>query len=111
MRGDALRVSDLLEAIERIRSFASGGRTGFFGDPKTSEAITFELLKIGEAATGLSVAFRESNTKVPWRRLVDLRNEIVHEYFRVELDDLWEFVVHELEGLERELRRLTPRQE
>jgi uncharacterized protein with HEPN domain len=107
VRGDALRVSDMLEAIERIRAFVSGGRAAFFADPKTREAVTFQVLKLGEAATGLTPAFRQSHVRVPWRRLIGLRNEIVHEYFRIELDDLWEFVVKDLDGLERELRRLV----
>jgi uncharacterized protein with HEPN domain len=109
VRGDALRISDMLEAIERIRAFTSGGRAAFFSDPKTHEAVTLQLLKLGEAAGGLAPAFRESHDRVPWRRLVDLRNQIVHEYFRIELDDLWEFVIQDLTGLERELRRLVPK--
>jgi len=109
MRGDALRVSDMLEAIERIRAFVSGGRATFFADPKTREAVTLQVLKLGEAANGISPAFRRSHDRVPWRRLVDLRDEIVHVYFRIDLDDLWEFVIKDVDGLERDLRHLVPR--
>jgi uncharacterized protein with HEPN domain len=100
----------MLESIERVRAFTSAGRAAFFTDSKTSEAVTLQLLKLGEAASGLTAAFRGAHERVPWGRLVALRNQIVHEYFRVDLDDLWEFVVRDLDELERELRRLFPRE-
>ncbi|EQD54440.1 protein containing DUF86 [mine drainage metagenome] len=78
----------MLEAIERIRAFTSGGRAEFFNDPRTHEAVAYEALKLGEAANRLSRPFRSAHPKVPWDRLIRLRHEIVHEYFRVELDDL-----------------------
>lgn len=106
MRADPLRVADMLEAVERIRGFVAPGRGTFFGDTKTQVAVAYEILKLGEAASRLSPSFRKSHPGVPWRRLVSLRNEIVHEYFRVDLDGVWEFVETELASLERGLRHL-----
>ena len=106
MRGDLVRVADMLEALERIRGFVAGGRPEFFGDTKTQVAVAYELLKLGEAANGLSSAFRHAHPEVPWRRLISLRNEMVHEYFRFDLDTVWEFIESELVGLERRLRTL-----
>lgn len=104
MRDDRLRVADMQEAIERMRSFVSGGRAAFFGDPRTNEAVAYEVLKLGEAAGRISTPFRKAHPTVPWRRLAALRNEIVHEYFRIDLEDLWEFVAVEMETVERALR-------
>ncbi|MGI0133041.1 MAG: HepT-like ribonuclease domain-containing protein [Thermoplasmata archaeon] len=106
MRDDALRVADILEALERIRGFVSGGRSAFFGDSKTQAAVAYEVLKMGEAANGTSAGFQKAHAAVPWRRLIALRNEIVHESFRVDLDALWEFIESELPGVERALRTL-----
>ena len=106
MRDDSLRIADMREALERIQGFASGGRAAFFSDPKTNEAIAYEMLKLGEAAGRVSAPFRKKHTEVPWRRLASLRNEIVHEYFRIDLDSLWEFVQSELDAVDRALRGL-----
>ena len=106
MREDPLRVADMLEALERIQSFVSGGRSEFFGDTKTQVAVAYELLKLGEAANGTSFALRRSHPGIPWRRLISLRNTIVHEYFRVDLDTLWEFIETELSEVERALRKV-----
>ncbi|HEV2449118.1 MAG TPA: HepT-like ribonuclease domain-containing protein [Thermoplasmata archaeon] len=104
MRDDLLRIADMREAIERIRSFVSVGRSTFFGDLRVNEAVAYELLKLGEAAGRVSPSFRRAHGAVPWRALANQRNRIVHEYFRLDLDDLWEFVSVELAVLERALR-------
>ncbi|MCI4346495.1 MAG: DUF86 domain-containing protein [Thermoplasmata archaeon] len=97
----------MLEALERIRGFSSGGRATFLSDAKTQEAVAYELLKLGEAANRVSKPFRSSHAAFPWARLIEPRNEIVHEYFRVDPDSLWEFVESELDGVERKLRQLV----
>lgn len=106
MRADVLRLADMLESIENIRGFISGGRATFFTDEKTHEAVAYEVLKLGEAANRISPSFRRNHSAVPWKRIVALRNAVVHEYFRVDLDALWEFASKELDALERDLRRL-----
>jgi uncharacterized protein with HEPN domain len=106
VRDDSLRIVDMREAIERIRSFVTRGRSAFFGDLRTHEAVAYEVLKLGEAASRVGSAFRRAHPKVPWSRLAALRNEIIHEYFRVDLDDLWEFVDSEMGDVERLLRDL-----
>lgn len=107
MRDDVLRLADMLEALEHIRSFTVSGQAQFFADQKTQEAVAYEILKLGEAAGRVTPTFRRSHRTVPWQRLIRLRNEIVHEYFRLELEDIWEFASRELDQLERGLRAVS----
>jgi uncharacterized protein with HEPN domain len=107
VREDRVRLSDMLQALEKIRGFSSGSRGSFLSDPKTQEAVAYELLKLGEAATRVSKSFRAAHPEFPWDTLINLRNQIVHEYFRVDPDNLWEFVERELDRLERQLRVLS----
>lgn len=86
MRDDRPRLADRLEALERIRSFSAGGRASFLCDTRTQEAVAYELLKLGEAASRGSKSFRRAHPGFPWAHLIGLRNEIVHEYFRVDPD-------------------------
>ncbi|MCI4336829.1 MAG: DUF86 domain-containing protein [Thermoplasmata archaeon] len=97
----------MLEALEKIRGFSSGGRAPFLADEKTQTAVAYELLRLVEAASHVSQTCRRDHAEFPWSRLIDLRNEIVHEYFRIGADSLWEFVEHELDGIERRLRHLS----
>jgi uncharacterized protein with HEPN domain len=109
VREDRMRLADILQAMERIRGFTATGREVFYGDLKSQEAVAFEVLKIGEAASRVTPSFRRMHLAVPWKRLVDLRNALVHEYFRLEVGDLWAFVTEEMDELEKALR--TPASE
>jgi uncharacterized protein with HEPN domain len=104
MKADTARLSDMLEAIEKIRGFTSSGRAAFFAQPTVNESVAFETLKLGEASARVSASFRRAHPGVPWRRLVELRNQLIYECFRLNLDDLWGFVSKEMIDLERELR-------
>ncbi|MCI4318205.1 MAG: DUF86 domain-containing protein [Thermoplasmata archaeon] len=107
MRGDSLRLADMLQALERIRTFAAPGAATMLADPKTADAIAYEVLKLGEAASQLSPLLRSKHPGVPWGRLIRQRNQMVHEYFRTDEATLWKFVVHDLDPLERELRKIV----
>jgi uncharacterized protein with HEPN domain len=106
MRDDALRIADMFGAIEQIRTYISAGSATFFGDSKTSDAVAYELLKLGEAASRVSATVRRAHPEVPWRRLLRLRNEMIHEYFRTDPRTLWSFVTRELDSAERALRKV-----
>jgi|SRR5580693_3361745 uncharacterized protein with HEPN domain len=109
MRADEIRISDMLRAIEQIRTYTSGGEAEFFRDEKTVDAVAYELLKLGEAAGQLSPALRAAHPDVPWPHLIRRRNQMVHEYFRISSATLWAFVTDDLDRIERSLRKVTPR--
>jgi uncharacterized protein with HEPN domain len=104
MRSDTARIGDMLEALEKIRLLTALGRADFFSEIKVHESVAFELLKLGEASGHVSSDFKRAHPDVPWKRLMKQRNQLVHEYFRVDLDDVWEFVSREMDPLERFLR-------
>lgn len=104
MRSDSARAADMREAIERIRGWSVAGRAEFLADDRTRGAVAFEVLKLGEAAARVSAEYRRAHPTVPWTRLTAMRDRIVHEYFRVDDESLWEFVEHELGPLDRALR-------
>lgn len=107
-----LLIADMLERIERIRRFVAGlGHEAFLRDQKTIDSVVRNLEVIGEAASRLPKEFRDRNPAVPWRRIVGLRHRIVHEYFDVDLELVWEIVQSELPALERQLRGLMSAQD
>ena len=107
MRDDALRLADMLQALELIRSYTSAGASALFRDPKTSAALAYQVLRLGESASQVPPALRSAHPEVPWAGLLRRRNQMVHEYFRISEETLWAFVVEELDKLERALRRVS----
>jgi uncharacterized protein with HEPN domain len=98
-------LDDILERIERIERFIAGlNRDAFLADDRTTDSVVRNLEVIGEAANRLPLALRDRYPGIPWRRIVGLRNRIVHDYFDVDLEIVWEILVTELPRLKEQLR-------
>ncbi len=107
-RGNKLYLQDILTAIERIADYVTGvSREQFIDDQKTVDAVVRNLEIIGEAARNISEDFTLVHTGVPWHEMVSMRNKVVHEYFGVDTDILWQTITHDLPGLELQIKKLV----
>ena len=68
----------------------------FIGNQRLSKAVCRSLEIIGEASTKISPDFRSKYPLVPWREMSDLRNRIIHHYFGIDYDIVWDTVVSEI---------------
>lgn len=101
-RRELLRLRDIRDAIATIRGHIAAGSF----DRKTSDAVLYNLVVIGEAAAQISDETRAGAPEIPWTKIVGLRNLIAHEYFRIDLDVIQAIVVEQLDELERTAERL-----
>lgn len=102
-RREVLRLRDIREAIATIRAHISAGSF----DRKTSDAVLYNLVVIGEATAQISDATRARAPEIPWTKIVGLRNLIAHEYFRIDLEVIQAIVEDRLEELDRVAERLV----
>ena len=80
-----LRIEDILESIEDIENFISGMNfKEFEDDKKTYKAVIRSLEVIGEASHHLPDEIKSKHPEVPWRKMKDFRNVLIHEYFGVD---------------------------
>ena len=85
-RDSDLLIADILDAVERIRSYTQGLTIeDFLADSKTSDAVVRNLEVIGEAVKQLPEDWLTEHPEVPWHQIAGLRNRIVHAYFGVDL--------------------------
>jgi uncharacterized protein with HEPN domain len=63
---------------------------------------------IGEAAGKVSQEFQDRYPEVPWAKMRDLRNRIIHEYFRLDLGIIWEIATAEIPSVLKLLEPLVP---
>ena len=83
-------VRDIIEFARRVSSIVGGlDLDHFVADEFLSITVLHYLQDIGEAARGLSPAIREQTPAVPWKRLIGMRNVIVHQYWRRDYALLW----------------------
>ena len=102
-----LRIEDILEAIAQIVQFTKGMTfEAFCADTKTIKASLYNIAVIGEAAHHVPPEVITKNPNIPWREMGDIRNVVIHEYFGVDVDILWETICHELPALVPMLQRV-----
>ena len=94
-RDDALYLGDIPDAIDRILTYTAAGREAFFTDPMVQDAVVRNIEIIGEAARAITEATCAAHSEIPWRKIVGTRDRVIHGYFRVDLDIVWEIVVTE----------------
>lgn len=102
-----LLVSDICEAVDRIKKY-----TGTMSldelrtDQKTIDAVVRNLEIIGEAANRLPDDFKKDHPTIEWQKVIGLRNRIVHAYFGIDLQLVWQIIGKDLLLLRRSLSRL-----
>lgn len=99
-RDHRARIKDILEAIQRALRYTDGLTfQQFCADEKTIDAVVRNLTVIGEASRHVPEHVRSRGLNVPWREMSDIRNIVVHEYFGVSLEILWQTIRGDLPTL------------
>lgn len=106
MRDDLERLQDMLDAIERIEKYAQQGRETFEQQELIQTWMIYHLQIIGEAARATSTTFKASHNTIPWQNIADFRNITVHEYFRVDLNIVWDVIQQNLPTLKQEIEAI-----
>ena len=106
-RDNRFRLQDILDAIDRISSYVEGMTyEDFLADRKTQDAVTRNVENIGEAARSLSEDFKRGHPSIPWQDIVGMRNVIVHHYFGILPDVVWDVIENELPTLRSQVAKL-----
>jgi uncharacterized protein with HEPN domain len=111
MRNDDLvRIRHMIEAAESAVEFVAG-RTR--SDLNTDRMLLFAVVRaieiIGEAANKVTEETRASESAIPWRALVGMRNRLIHAYFEVNTQVLWQTVSNEIPAILPLLRGIVTR--
>lgn len=104
-REDAVILQDINEAIERILSYTANMNYNDFGkDHKTQDAVIRNLEILGEAAKLLSDETKQKYSNIPWKDIAGTRDKLIHDYFGVNIDIVWDIAKNELPALSVQLR-------
>jgi len=99
--------NDILESIDDINEFVIGlNFEAFANDKKTMKAVIRSLEVIGEAVNKLPQNIRDQYSESPWEEMVGMRNRLIHEYFGVDLNIVWQTIEEDLPSLETNVRNM-----
>lgn len=104
---NAAYLAHIRDAIQQIEQYSSD-RTydQYINNAWDQAAVARNLEIIGEAATQLTVEYKDAHPQIPWRKISDFRNVLTHEYFAIDLNLVWEIVQKDLPDLKKQIERL-----
>ena len=95
----------MLQAIERICRYTKGKNfEDFIADDMMYYAVVKNIEILGEASNMLTEVFRQAHPKTPWKQVNGMRNYIVHEYFQVDNNVVWDVITNDLPVLEQQIK-------
>lgn len=104
-RTDQDFLGDIREALRRIMTYVAGmPYETFVRDTKTQYAVIRNLEILGEATKNLSEQLRAKYPSIPWKSVAGARDRLIHHYFGVNLDVVWQIVTCELPPITSELQ-------
>jgi len=107
-REPAVYVDDILSSIRKIKRYTKGmSEAEFFRSSITVDAVVRNLGIIGEAASAIPDEYKKKFSNVPWRKIIGMRNKVVHEYFGLIEDILWSTINKDIPLLERQIKEVA----
>jgi len=105
--GNLARIVHILEAISEIESYISGTSFPEFIENSMMRFATIKQLEIiGEASNHVSNDIQERFPGVSWGEIIGFRNIMIHEYFGVDLEMVWDVVLTELPALKKQIQEI-----
>ena len=106
MTDDQELLLDILDSIEKIEKYALRGKDAFIEDELLQVWIVYHIQIIGEAANHVSDSLRDQHLDVPWPDIVGIKNVLVHQYFGIDLVQIWDTVRIDLPILKAKIRTI-----
>ncbi len=105
MKEHRIYLLHILDAIEKIERYVKAvSFKEFMKNDEKKDAVVRNLEIIGEAAAKIPSDNRKKYPKVEWRDIIDMRNRLVHEYFGVDFEIVWNVIKQELPLLKKQLK-------
>ncbi|MGB3565228.1 MAG: DUF86 domain-containing protein [Thermoanaerobaculia bacterium] len=100
-RDHSLYLEDIRDAAEQIQVYVEGLEYDqFIADQRTADAVVRNLEIIGEAVKRLPPEVTDAREDVDWSRIAGLRDILIHAYFKVDLEMVWDIIKNKLPSLQ-----------
>ena len=107
-RGIKLYVADIKDAIRKIEKYTKDlTKKGFETDEQVVDAVVRNLGVIGEAVNNLPADFKAKYPEIPWQKIIGMRNKVLHEYFGIDWDILWQTIEKSIPELKKQINKIS----
>lgn len=106
-----LYMSDIVESINRIHTYIQGvDYDSFSSNQMLMDAVIRNLEVIGEASKNLPEEIRVQYPMAPWRKMIGLRNILIHEYFGVDSEIVWQIITVNLSETKQVIEQIIEKE-
>jgi Uncharacterized conserved protein len=97
VKDDSVFLNHILDAINQIEEYTTGVIYEEFLEKRLiQDAVVRQLEIIGEATKNLSSNTTEKNPHVPWKEIAGMRDKLIHVYFGVDLEEVWNTITKDI---------------
>lgn len=97
----------ILDSIEKIEKFTKDiSKRQFLKSLKTQDAVIRRLEIIGEAAKNISGDVKKQYEFIPWKKITGSRDVLIHDYFEVDIESVWDTVTKDIPQLKQDIKKL-----
>lgn len=97
----------ILESVKAIENYTEKvSKEKFVKDTEKQDAIIRRVEIIGEAARNIPAKFKEKHREIEWREIIGMRDKLIHEYFGVSLNVVWDTVKNDIPKLKKQIKEL-----
>jgi uncharacterized protein with HEPN domain len=109
-KDDLVRLRHMLDAAKDAISFArNSSRKTLDTDRKLTLSLVKSIEIIGEAASKITKECQQAYPVIPWVNIIAMRNRLIHTYYDIDLDRVWDTMTSDLPPLIAELEKIVPK--
>jgi uncharacterized protein with HEPN domain len=106
VRDDREWLADIYEAITNIEKYALRGRDAFLQEELIQVWMRYHFQVLGEAAKNVSAPFKDEHPNIPWSEIIAFRNMLIHHYFGIDPEVVWNIITHDLPPLKKQVEAI-----
>ena len=106
MKSQRAYIQHVIACIGRITEDSGPGRDAVFASHTLQDAIVRNLQVLCESTQRIDAARKELHPEINWPSIAAMRNVLVHDYFEVDLEAVWNVVLRDLPSLENAMRSM-----
>jgi uncharacterized protein with HEPN domain len=106
MKDERLYLSNIQESIDRIEEYTQSGKEVFMQTKMIQDAVIRNFEIIGEATKKLSPDLRSKYADIPWQQMAGLRDVLIHDYLKVNLNLVWQIIEQNLPELKQKVTEI-----
>jgi len=107
-RRSKLFLEDIIESCQRVRKYSTGlSFEQFSTDERTIDAVVRNLEIIGEAVKNLPAELTAARPEINWKNIARFRDIVIHHYFKIDMDVVWDIVLNKIVALEEAVSYLS----